>query len=42
MNKLVAWFIANRSYDECFYTMAFVHPIALLLIWRLRKMPAAL
>jgi ACS family hexuronate transporter-like MFS transporter len=41
MNKLVAWFIANRSYDECFYTMAFVHPVALLLIWRLRGMPAA-
>ncbi len=41
MNKLVAWFIANRSYDECFYTMAFVHPVALLLIWRLRKKPAA-
>lgn len=41
MNKLVAWFIANRSYDECFYTMAFVHPVALLLIWRLRKTPAA-
>ena len=42
MNKLVAWFIAHRSYDECFYTMAFVHPVALLLIWRLRKKPAAL
>ena len=41
MNKLVAWFIAHRSYDECFYTMAFVHPLALLLIWRLRKKPAA-
>jgi ACS family hexuronate transporter-like MFS transporter len=41
MNKLVAWFIANRSYDECFYTMAFVHPVALLFIWRLRKRPAA-
>lgn len=40
MNKLVAWFIGHRSYDECFYTMAFVHPLALLLIWRLRKKPA--
>jgi ACS family hexuronate transporter-like MFS transporter len=40
MNKLVAWFISHRSYDECFYTMAFVHPVALLLIWRLRKKPA--
>lgn len=40
MNKLVAWFISRRSYDECFYTMAVVHPIALLLIWRLRKKPA--
>ena len=42
MNKLVAWFIAHRSYDDCFYTMAFVHPLALLLIWRLRKRAAAI
>lgn len=37
MNKGVAWFVANRSYDDCFYIMAAVHPLALLLIWGLRK-----
>lgn len=42
MNKLVAWFVANRSYDDCFYLMALVHPLALLLIWGLRKKPAAM
>jgi ACS family hexuronate transporter-like MFS transporter len=41
MNKLVAWFVANRSYDDCFYLMALVHPLALLLIRGLRKKPAA-
>lgn len=40
MNKLVAWFVANRSYDDCFYVMAMVHPLALLLIWGLRQRPA--
>lgn len=37
MNKAVAWFLANRSYDDCFYIMAVVHPLALLLIWGLRR-----
>jgi ACS family hexuronate transporter-like MFS transporter len=37
MNKLVAWMIDHRSYDECFYIMGLLHPLALLLLWRLRK-----
>jgi ACS family hexuronate transporter-like MFS transporter len=37
MNKTVAWFIDHRSYNECFYIMAVAHPLALLLVWRLRK-----
>ncbi len=42
MNKGVAWFIDHRSYNDCFYIMAAAHPIALALIWSLRKrQPAA-
>lgn len=41
MNKAVAWFIDHRSYNECFYLMALAHPLALLLVWRLRERPAA-
>ena len=37
MNKAVAWFIDHRSYNECFYIMALLYPVALLLVWRLRK-----
>lgn len=37
MNKMVAWFVSHHSYDGCFYVMAFVHPIALVVIWGLRK-----
>jgi len=37
MNKAVAWFIDHRSYNECFYVMAALYPMALLLIWNLRK-----
>lgn len=37
MNQLVAWFVENRSYNGCFYVMAFLHPLALLIIWSLRK-----
>ena len=37
MNKGVAWFIDHRSYSECFYAMAFLHPIALALLWNLRR-----
>ena len=41
MNKLVAWFIDHHSYANCFYIMACVHPIAIALIWNLRKRAAA-
>jgi len=41
MNKAVAWFIDHRSYDGCFYLMAAAHPVALLLIWRLRQRASA-
>jgi len=37
MNKGVAWLIDHRSYNDCFYVMALAHPLALLLVWRLRK-----
>ncbi len=40
MNQAVAWFIGNRSYDDCFYLMAFLHPLALLVIWNLRRFGA--
>jgi ACS family hexuronate transporter-like MFS transporter len=40
MNKLVASIVGNGSYDLCFYIMAFVHPIAFLLLWGLRKRAA--
>jgi ACS family hexuronate transporter-like MFS transporter len=36
IRQAAAWIDANRSYSTCFYVMAAVHPIALLLIWRLR------
>lgn len=37
MNKAVAWFIDHRSYDDCFFIMACLHPLAILLVWNLRK-----
>ena len=37
MNKAVAWFIDHRSYNECFYIMAVLYPVAFLLVWNLRK-----
>jgi len=32
MNQGVAWLVMHRSYDDCFYLMALVHPLAFLLI----------
>jgi len=37
MNQAVAWLIMHRSYSYCFYLMTLVHPVAICLIWRLRK-----
>ncbi|MCX6968503.1 MAG: MFS transporter [Verrucomicrobia bacterium] len=42
MNKGVAWFLDHRSYNDCFYILACLHPFAVLLIWNLRKRQAAL
>ena len=41
MNEVVVWLIDHRSYDDCFYILALAHPLALLLVWRLRKRPSA-
>ena len=37
MNKLVVWAIASYTYDRVFFVMACLHPLALLLVWPLRK-----
>jgi ACS family hexuronate transporter-like MFS transporter len=37
MNQIVAWLVTHRTYSECFYLMAIVHPLAFLLIRRLGK-----
>ena len=37
MNKAVAWLIDHRSYSDCFYAMAVAHPVAICLVWQLRK-----
>ena len=37
MNESVAWLIRHRSYDDCFYLLACMHPVALVLIWRVRR-----
>ncbi len=41
MNALVSRITAGGSYDPCFLIFACAHPLALLLIWRLRRLPAA-
>jgi len=41
MNKGVAWFIDHKSYDNCFWIMACLHPLVLLMLWNLRKRPNA-
>ena len=40
MNSLVAGQAKAGNYDPCFLVMAAAHPLALLLIWRLRRLPA--
>lgn len=37
MNKGVAWMANSHSYDQCFFIMAVAHPVALVLLWSLRK-----
>jgi ACS family hexuronate transporter-like MFS transporter len=41
MNKMVASFLNGGSYDQIFYVMAVVHPVAIALVWTLRKRPVA-
>ncbi len=41
MDGLVLWINNHRSYSHLFYIMAIVHPLALALIWSLRKKPSA-
>jgi ACS family hexuronate transporter-like MFS transporter len=37
MNKVVAWIVTHRSYNDCFYLMCVLHPLALLAIWHLGR-----
>jgi ACS family hexuronate transporter-like MFS transporter len=37
MNSLVSWFVRDFSYTPVFVVMAFMHPAAILLLWRYRK-----
>lgn len=37
MNKGVAWLIDHHSYSGCFYIMAALHPLAIFIVWNLRK-----
>jgi len=41
MNWAVGRLVTHASYGPAFFVMAAVHPLALLLVWRLRKLPAA-
>jgi ACS family hexuronate transporter-like MFS transporter len=41
MNWAVGRLVTNYSYAPAFLVMACVHPLALLLVWRLRKSPGA-
>lgn len=39
--SFLEWINAHRSYDTLFYIMAFLHPLAILIVWSLRKREAA-
>jgi len=41
MNAGVGRLVTHFSYTPAFYIMAFAHPLAIFLIWRLRRMAAA-
>jgi ACS family hexuronate transporter-like MFS transporter len=38
MNAVVSWAVKSYDYDRVFYIMACLHPLALLLVWPLRKL----
>ena len=42
MNWAVGRLLTHASYGPAFFVMAGLHPLALLLVWRLRKLPAAM
>ena len=37
MNTLVAFAVGHYSYAPCFYAMAVLHPLAVLVLWPLRR-----
>lgn len=39
--SFLEWLNEHRSYDTLFYIMAFLHPLAILIVWSLRKREAA-
>ncbi len=41
MNAGVGKLVTHFSYTPAFLIMAFAHPLAIFLIWRLRRMPSA-
>jgi ACS family hexuronate transporter-like MFS transporter len=41
VGSAMTWINAHRGYESLFVIMAFVHPIALFVIWGLRKRPGA-
>jgi hypothetical protein len=41
MNWAVGRLVTNYSYAPAFFVMACVHPLALMLVWRVRKPHAA-
>ncbi|HEY5792418.1 MAG TPA: hypothetical protein VIS74_03910, partial [Chthoniobacterales bacterium] len=40
MNSLVSWMVKDFSYTPCFFVMALMHPIAIWLLWRYRRVAA--
>lgn len=41
MNQAVAWLIDHRSYSDIFRVLACVYPLALVLVWNLRRRASA-
>lgn len=40
MNSLNGWLFQHHHYNTPFYLMAFLHPLTLILVWRLGRKPA--
>lgn len=38
MNQMVGATVGKYSYQPCFWAMAFIHPVVLIMLWRLRRM----